>query len=131
MRTRGRAAGPHRQPGYLRGVSGSVEKVGKEEVRGVPTTHRRATGDFDKAAPDVPEACKAHDRMLRLMGGKKVPTEVWLDEHGRVRRYKIAMSFNVPKGTVGPAPTLSLCFKHKSFAMDIKPIAKVPLSPSS
>ena len=38
------------QLSYLEGVGGPVEKVGQEKIRGVPTTHYRATIDLDKLA---------------------------------------------------------------------------------
>ena len=57
---------------YLRSVA-DVSEVGSETVRGVDTTHYRATAHLTKlGAP--PE----YDRY---------PVEVWVDEDGRTRRY--------------------------------------------
>jgi len=39
----------------LRGTSDIVEELGTEEIRGVPTTHLRATIDLDKALAELPE----------------------------------------------------------------------------
>src|SRR5438876_404094 len=41
---------------YLRATAGTVTPVGSELVRGVPTTHYRATVDLDRVADVVPSA---------------------------------------------------------------------------
>jgi hypothetical protein len=81
---------------YLRGVSDSVEELGREEVRGVPTTHYRAAIDLERAAPRDPEARKTYEESLKGIGADEIPTEVWLDDEGRARRYEITMPVTVP-----------------------------------
>ena len=48
--------GPHSTLDYLKAVSGSIETVGVDELRGVSTTHYRTNVDLAKYAKLVPEA---------------------------------------------------------------------------
>ena len=59
---------------YLRSVADEVTEVGAETVRGVDTTHYRATVRLAEAGAS-PE--RDHH-----------PVEVWVDENGRTRRYR-------------------------------------------
>jgi hypothetical protein len=76
----------------LRGA-GEVEKVGTDTLRGVATTHYRATIDPQKALEDAPPAL--HDKVqkgLDALGGP-VPVDVWIDGDGQAR--KIATDVDV------------------------------------
>ena len=76
---------------------GSVEKVGREKVRGAATTHYRAVMDFEKMAEQSgPEAEKAYRNMIEQMGTSEVPTDVWIDEQGRARKFEMDMTTTVP-----------------------------------
>jgi hypothetical protein len=68
---------------WLRAAEG-VERVGEEEVRGVETTHYRALIDLERLADLEPELRAS----LRALGTEldEVPTDVWVDEEGLVRR---------------------------------------------
>jgi len=73
----------------LAGVSDDVAEVGHEPVRGVDTTHYRATVDMGKAlaSPNVPAGLR--DRLKTLapqFGNAKLPVEVWVDSDGRARK---------------------------------------------
>jgi hypothetical protein len=73
----------------LRGVADDVEEVGTEEVRGVETTHLRATVDIDKALAEVPaEQREQLQRQLESldMGDAGIPVDVWVDGDSLVRR---------------------------------------------
>jgi len=78
---------PGQALGYLRGIQ-SLEKVDKEEVRGVETTHYKGVVDLRKAAEEMGVAGHSVDRIIQLTGIASVPTEVWLDESGLVRRMR-------------------------------------------
>ncbi len=72
---------------YLHGVTGEAREVGKETVRGVETTHYKATVDLEKAAKNTTGA--THDAMRRVIdvaGVKRIPVEVWIDGDGYVRK---------------------------------------------
>lgn len=100
---------PSKTMQMLRGVSDNVVQVGAEEVRGAPTTHYKASIDVDKALEEVPqESRESLQRIFEQAGAKTVPTEVWLDQEGLLRRQKITMDFSNAKGTAaagGQAPT--------------------------
>lgn len=87
---RGASVAPEEQLGYLRGVSDSVQQLGEEEVRGVPTTHYRATVDLEKAAAEEKDVAvrRAYEKVTEQIGASELPMEVWLDEKDRVRRIK-------------------------------------------
>ncbi len=85
----------------LKAVSGEVEKVGDEDVRGVSTTHYRATIDFDKYPLAVPAANRAAvrksiDSLIKLTGTRTVPVDVWVDGDAVVRRFAQTTRMNVP-----------------------------------
>lgn len=76
---------------YLKAVSGKIEEVGSEDVRGVATTHYRAKVDLDKVADRAPanvrEAFRSSIQSLeRSLGTHEVPIDVWVDSDNRVRR---------------------------------------------
>jgi hypothetical protein len=84
---------------YLRAASGEVTKVGNEQVRGVDTTHYRATVDLKKvpdAAPSGQRAAlrKQIDQLIALTGTRTIPTEVWIDGDNLVRRVKLSYVFD-------------------------------------
>ena len=75
----------------LRGISGSVTKVGKTQVRGAQTTHYTADVSLDKAlAQAPPEQRKAAMATLKMFDGlEKVPVDLYIDDAGRVRRMEM------------------------------------------
>jgi hypothetical protein len=78
---------------YLRGTSGEVEKLGTEEVRGVETTHYRATADLRRAPGVKPEDA---ERLVELTGSAEMPMEVWIDADDMVRRLRMEMTMKQP-----------------------------------
>lgn len=97
----GASGDPTRQFEYLRGVSDSVEKVGEEQVRGVPTTRYEAVIDLEKGAEGLGAGAREdYDEMVEGLGTSKLPVEVWIDEQNRVRRY--ALDVSVPENTASP-----------------------------
>jgi hypothetical protein len=78
---------------YLRGVSGKVTKVGTEKVRGVTTTHYRATADIRRSPGVKPEDAQ---RLVEMTGTSKVPMEIWIDAHHLIRRMRLQMDMKLP-----------------------------------
>lgn len=90
----GAQSDPTQALAYLRAASDDVEEVGTEDVRGVETTHYRMTVELariaDAAPPEQREALRAQTEQLRELSGiSRVPTEVWVDEEGLVRRQRL------------------------------------------
>lgn len=94
---------PGQALGQLNAVSGDVETVGEEKIRGVATTHYRATVDL-RRYPDLvsePDRAAARDAIDGLIGRSKasrIPVDVWLDDDGRVRRLAQKLALEVPGG---------------------------------
>jgi hypothetical protein len=86
----------------LRAV-GDVEKVGTEDVRGVATTHYRATVELRRLPEQVKpseraDARRSVDRLIKLTGDDTQETEVWIDEEDYVRRTQVEFSMKAPGG---------------------------------
>jgi hypothetical protein len=90
---------------FLEAVAGTIETVGPDEVRGVPTTHYRATIDLRRYAdlfpPDQREqAASLFDSLLAQTGLSTMPVDIWLDEEKRVLKAELRMSA-APPGSAG------------------------------
>jgi hypothetical protein len=88
---------------FLRGASDDIEEVGQDEVRGVETTHYRATVDLEEAieqgaeigefSEEMREQLKAEiERMKAQTGLEALPVEVWIDEDNLLRRMRMDFS---------------------------------------
>ena len=83
-----RASDPGGQLDYLKGAAADVKAVGTENVRGVKTTHYKATVDMNKAeASMTPEQRKSVDALKAKTGITTIPVEVWVDTQGRARKF--------------------------------------------
>lgn len=118
----GAQGAPSDQLAYLRGVSDSVEKLGTEKVRDTPTTHYRADVDLDEAAPEDPQARRAFEKATEGLRSKTIPTEVWIDEEDRIRRYKMTMPVPLPEGaspTEEGDPTMTMTAEYYDFGTPV------------
>jgi hypothetical protein len=91
---------PRQMLGQLKAVSGEVEKVGEEEVRGVETTHYRGEVDLRKTADDLPparrEAARRRiERFIDQFGVENYPMDVWIGEDDLVRRLRMRPSMEL------------------------------------
>lgn len=105
---------------YLRGA-GDVTEVGREEVRGAPTTHYRADVDLGKAADLVPGDERAQfeaavEQFETMAGRTSMPVDVWIDDAGLPRRmnYRIEMDGGAFGDQLPGDGTLTM-----SFSMDV------------
>lgn len=72
---------------YLGAVTGNVEEVGSDRVRGVATTHYRAVIQVDDVLAQAPSKDRAVLRQyLTMLGMKQLPMDVWVDVDGLLRR---------------------------------------------
>jgi len=86
---------------YLRATSDKVERVGAEQVRGVQTTHYRATVDLNKypatvPAPDRAVAQRSVKRLIELSGDDEMDMEVWVGRDRLIHRMKWEQSMKPP-----------------------------------
>jgi hypothetical protein len=98
---------------YLKASGGTVTPVGHDLVRGVQTTHYKATIDLSKVADVLPSSHRAQVRAalakaIAQLGASKLPVDVWVDAHGLVRRMAIALSFAPGAQAVKMQMTLDL-----------------------
>jgi hypothetical protein len=88
---------PSRNLSFLQGVTGEVEEVGQEEVRGAEATHYRFMVDLEQAAQQAPEENRAFlQQQIETLGVTELPTELWLDGEDRIVR----QSYNLDLGQV-------------------------------
>jgi hypothetical protein len=81
----------------IREVSGDVETVGSETVRGAETTHYRATLDGTRVPDSVPQAGGEDvralaDQLLSQAGLSEIPLDVWIDADGLLRKFQLDVS---------------------------------------
>jgi hypothetical protein len=67
-------------------ITGPIERVGEERVRGVPTVHFRTTVDASRGMTDAESL-------------RNVLVDVWLDDDDRPRRHRQTMTLDDPGGT--------------------------------
>jgi hypothetical protein len=87
---------PRQMFAQLKAMSGDIEEVGTEEVRGVETTHYSGDVEIDnlhKALPPDRQAAarKSIERAKEVGGLKDYPLDVWIDDDDQVRRMRIRM----------------------------------------
>ena len=89
----------------LRDIAGDIETVGREEVRGVETTHYRTTVDLAKASDSLPSDIKS---MLGNLDGAfgAIPIEVWIDDDGLLRRMDMRFDLSSLLGSVSGGSNL-------------------------
>jgi hypothetical protein len=72
---------------YLRGASGNARELGKEKVRGVETTHYRASIDLEQAARRAKGSTRESiRRVIDVAGVRSLPVDVWVGDDGYVRK---------------------------------------------
>ena len=87
---------------YLKASGGSVQTVGRDTVRGVPTIHYHGTIDAKKAARVFAEHAgksslrESFEKEVAKVGLTTIPVDVWVDSHRLVRR--IQLSVSIPAG---------------------------------
>ncbi len=101
----------------LRGTTGSAEKVGDETIDGQQTTHYKAELDMSQvAAHFAKEGSPALAREYTQLAKKvphPIPIEVWVDEAGLLRRWRMVET--VPT-TTGKSLTIDMTMGISDFA---------------
>jgi hypothetical protein len=86
--------------GFLKAVSGSIEAVGSEKIRGVETSHYRATVDTAKLEQLVPAAERQSlgglDQTAKQAGLTELPLDIWIDPEGRVAKLSVDLDAKQP-----------------------------------
>lgn len=89
----------------LKAVGADVDKVGREDVRGVETMRYRATVDLRRypalaRAADRAAARAAIERLIEVTGASTIPVDVWIGKDDLVRRVTQKLSL---KGAGAPS----------------------------
>jgi hypothetical protein len=99
----------------LEAVSGPLEAVGSEEVRGVATTHYRTTLDPAKLADALDGAAEGSSDLLSGLTEAmaevdlaEVPIDVWVDGEGLLRKYLIELELEQGGQSLSAAVALEL-----------------------
>jgi len=117
---------------FLQGVSGEIETVGSEALRGAQTTHYRATIDPREYAklvsPDKQQELESLvEQMAAQAGLGEIPVDVWLDESGLVR--KLTMAFSATQPGTSEHSDVSMTFELYDYGdrvdIDLPPESEV------
>lgn len=109
----------------LKAVGADVEKIGREDVRGVETMRYRATVDlrrYPALAPAAERAAarEATERLIEVTGASTLPVDVWIGTDDRVRRVTQKLSL---KGPGGPSTIVQ---RFELYAFGTKVDIKIP-----
>jgi hypothetical protein len=116
----------------LETVSDRVDKVGTEIVRGVETTHYRATLDLRKAIDQagVPQSLRDAEQQFLGSNGDQtpsIPVDVWIGADGYVRRISLDLdlgAFGAPgiggSGAGSPAVIVSIDLYDFGTPVDVQ-----------
>jgi hypothetical protein len=111
---------------YLKASGGSVQTVGRDTVRGVPTIHYHGTIDAKKAARVFAEHAgksslrESFEKEVAKVGLTTIPVDVWIDSHRLVRRMQL--SFRIPAG----GQTASINMTIELFGFGATPAVSTP-----
>ncbi len=116
---------------FLKAVSGKIDAVGTDKIRGVETNHYRAVIDTSKLAQLVPEAQRqslgTFDQAARQSGLTALPLDIWIDADQRVRKLSIDIDVKQP-GTdksVKGSLVVELYDYGKPLKLDLPPADQV------
>lgn len=115
-----RTADPSSMLAYFSGVSDDVKNVGRDTVRGEPTTRYTTTFDMRKIAASVKDA-KARQVLgyaVAQLGTTELPATIWLDDQGRMR--KMVQKIDMSKAAVpGASGTITMTFELYDFGTEV------------
>jgi hypothetical protein len=117
---------PRKMLEFLRAASDEIETVGTEELRGVRTTHYRATvnpADYDKLVPagEREELRSMIGDMIEQTGVGEIPVEVWLDDFGLVRRLDMSFAATQPGTTESVEASMTFELFDYGKEVDVEP----------
>jgi hypothetical protein len=121
--------GPQSTLSYLEAVSGSIETVGVEDVRGTSTTHYRVSIDLTKYANLVPSAQREKlasllDQLVKQTGVRTIPVDVWVDADSLVR--KLEMDFSMTQPGSSQTATASMTFEMFDYGEPVNITLPLP-----
>jgi hypothetical protein len=110
--------------GFLKAISGPIETVGSEKIRGVETSHYRATVDTAKLENLVPAAQRQGlgglDQAAKQAGVAEVPVDIWIDAEGRVAKLSIDLDAKQPGSDAAIKGSLVIEFYDYGEPLDVE-----------
>lgn len=103
----------------LESVSDDVQELGKEDVRGVPTTHYRGTIGVSGQVKRMREEGADDVASLTEKAGSPFQVEVWIDADGLVRRMRLVHSQPVEEGKEATTIDMRIDFFDFGFEPEI------------
>lgn len=112
-------ADPSSTLGTLGGVTGDVQNLGSETVRGAATTHYRIHIDLAQAVQKAPAARRAQvQQVIQALGGSGVlPADIWIDRQDRPRKF--SLDFMAKTGTTSVSASESFEFSDFGAAVSV------------
>ena len=110
----------------VRALSGDVEKLGTEKVRGTDTTHYKADVDLRKYPDRLPEkdreqARVAVEQLIDQTGSSTYPMDLWIDDDDLLRRVQITYDFKVPGSADDAKFSMTMEFFDFGAPIEVKP----------
>ena len=111
------ASDPSQFLSYLRGASSGITDEGTETVRGTETRKLKANLDLRKAAAKLPQDQRqAVEQAIQQLGTSTIPTEVWIDDQGRLRKMSFSIDVsNAAQGSTSGAQGANLSLTLELF----------------
>jgi hypothetical protein len=110
--------------GFLKAISGPIETVGSEKIRGVETSHYRATVDTAKLENLVPAAQRQGlgglDQAAKQAGVTEVPVDIWIDAKERVAKLAIDLDAKQPGSEAAIKGSLVIEFYDYGAPLDVE-----------
>jgi hypothetical protein len=119
---------PAGQLAFVAAVSDDVRIVGKESVRGEPSTHYAATIDLQDAGSGRRSAA-LRAKLARLgsaIGDRPLALDVWLDRAGRVRRVVVSIPLSPQAGAGGLDAMIRTQGDYYAFGTAVRVAAPPP-----
>ena len=123
------SADPTQTLSFLK-AAGTVDKLGAEDVRGVPATRYHATVELVRYPATVePSERAAASRYVqtvkRITGSDTLPIDVWIDGQSHVRRVSLSLKLCSPQGKIDEAIDMTLYDYGPQPAVEPPPASQV------
>ena len=117
---------PRQMLDQIRSVSGDVEKLGSEKVRGVDTTKYRADVDIRRYPDRLPPAQReqarvAVEKLVQQTGSGTYPMTLWIGDDKLVRRVRIEYDFDLPGQEEKAEFSMTMEFFDFGAPVDVSP----------
>lgn len=117
---------PRQMLDQIRSVSGDVEKLGSEKVRGVDTTKYRAEVDIRRYPDRLPPAQReqarvAVEKLVQQTGSGTYPMTLWIGDDKLVRRVQIEYDFDLPGQDEKAEFSMTMEFFDFGVPVDVSP----------